>query len=123
MIFEKESEFPSSFTINSDLSTAKISADLSQAVCSFGDKIILVDLVNRKVTSTTPAQGSINEVTLHESTVYGITNQDLLFSFAAGALKNYKLPEEGTALAVVGGFAYVGTKKGNLLKFDLGTGR
>lgn len=79
--------------------------------------------MNRKVISTTAAQGSINEVTLHEGTVYGVTNQDLLFSFAAGALKNYKLPEEGTALAVVGGTAYVGTKKGNLLKFDTATGR
>lgn len=123
VLFEKETEFPSSFTINSDLSQAVISADLSQVAGAFGDKITVIDVKSQKAGPPIQAPGSVNDVSISAAGVCAVTNRDLLFLQTAAGNKEVKLPEEGTAVAYAGAFVFVGTKRGGLLKADPASGK
>lgn len=123
VFFERENEFPSSFTFTSDLTQAVVSCDLERVVGTFGDKITVMDTKSQKATSTIQAPGNINDLALSPDAILAVTNRDLLFVSSNFGAKEFKLPDEGTAVVSAGGFVFIGTKRGSLLKVEQATGK
>lgn len=123
MSIDGEQAFAASFAIGGDVNHAAVSADLGRIAAAFGDKVTIVDVACKKAANSVTAPGSVNDLAIVDGAVYAVTNRCLLFVHADAGSREVKIDDEGTAVAVVNGFALIGTKRGALLKVDLASGK
>ena len=123
MAIENEQAFATSFALGHEVSLAVVAKDLSRIVVAFGDKITVVDVASKKMQSTIGVQGNVNDLAMADGSILAVTNRDTLVVQSLTGTKEIKLADEGTAVIAAHGFAYVGTKRGSLVKVDLASGK
>lgn len=84
---------------------------------------MVADMASQKITTTVTAPGAVNDLAISNDTILAVTNRDLLFVHSAAGSKEIKLSDEGTAVAILADSAFVGTKRGSLLKIELSSGK
>ena len=89
-------------------------------MAGFANTVEIVDVSSKKVEKKISVNGNINDVKFGSNgTFAAVTNKNVLCLHDGEAHKDIALNDEGTAVAVHGRTAFVGTKKGNLLVVDL----